>query len=74
MTVTCAAPARGDPGLLRAEYAELLAAARAAVAAARLGWADPLYLISRLLAEHDQLPPEGADPQRILAGTEGQQR
>lgn len=46
--------------IVQAEYAELLAAARAAVAAERNGDADPLAYVRGVLAEHGQLPADGA--------------
>jgi hypothetical protein len=53
--------------LLVAEHAELLAAARAAVAAAALGQPDPLVHVRHVLAAHDQTPPPGASPAQLLA-------
>ncbi|MFI6513312.1 hypothetical protein ACIBCT_37400 [Streptosporangium sp. NPDC050855] len=58
---------RHELALLVAEYAELLAAARATVAAARLGEVDPLVHIRHALAAHGQLPPVGARPVVLLA-------
>ncbi|MFI9553156.1 hypothetical protein [Nonomuraea endophytica] len=55
--------------LLGAEYGELLAHARAAVAAAALGEADPVGYVRDVLAEHGQLPQAGALPSHVLAGT-----
>ena len=46
--------------IVTAEYAELLAAARAAVAAERNGDADPLGYVRGVLAERGQLPPDEA--------------
>jgi hypothetical protein len=54
--------------LLRAEYAELLAAARAAVAGEQAGAPDPLAYVRGLLAERGQVPPPGAKPAHLLAG------
>jgi hypothetical protein len=59
--------ARGQLALLRAEHAGLLAAARAAVAAARDGHPDPLACVRLLLAERGQLPAAGQHPQQLLA-------
>lgn len=56
-----------DLALLVACYAELLAAARATVAAAQLGEVDPLVHIRHTLAAHGQLPPAGARPVVLLA-------
>jgi len=53
--------------LLRAEYARLLAAARASVTAARDGTADPLVYVAAELARHGGLPPQDATVPRILA-------
>src|SRR6266536_1677551 len=59
--------ARHRLALLRAEHAELLAAARAAVAAARDGAEDPLFYIRDVLAGRGQLPAEGVRPEQLLA-------
>lgn len=76
MTVTTTAAVTGvDPApadrtrlaLLAAEHARLLAAARAAVAAAELGQPDPVALVRGLLASTGQLPPAGASPSELLA-------
>jgi hypothetical protein len=56
-----------EHALLAAEYGELLAAARAAVAAAELGQADPLVFVRHTLSRHGQLPPAGARPAHLLA-------
>ena len=53
--------------LLRAEYAALLAAARATVAAAQAGEADPAGYVRGVLAERGQLPPAGARPLHVVA-------
>lgn len=53
--------------LLAAEYGELLAAARASVAAAELGEPDPLGYVRAVLEEHGQLPQHGARPSQLLA-------
>ncbi len=55
------------PGIVYAEYAELLAATRAAVAAERNGDADPLGYVRGLLAERGQLPAPGAVPVQVVA-------
>ncbi|MFI9846733.1 hypothetical protein ACIHFD_57605 [Nonomuraea sp. NPDC051941] len=71
MTAAMVAPACGlgreELVMLAAAYSELLAAARASVAAAELGEADPLVYLREHLAEHGQLPPAGARPVRLLA-------
>jgi hypothetical protein len=53
--------------LTRAAYAELLACARAAVAAERDHAPDPLAYVRGVLAEHGQLPPDGMRPAQLLA-------
>ncbi|MFC7382194.1 ATP-binding protein [Sphaerisporangium rhizosphaerae] len=53
--------------LLTAAYAELLAHARAAVAAAEQGESDPIGYVRDVLVEHGQLPPAGVRPARLLA-------
>jgi hypothetical protein len=53
--------------LLRAEHARLLAAARAAAAAAREGAPDPLVYVEVELARPGGLPPQGASVLAILA-------
>ncbi|MER5424391.1 hypothetical protein [Streptosporangium roseum] len=58
---------REDLVVLVAAYAELLAAARATVAAAELGEPDPLIHLRHALAAHGQLPPAGARPVVLLA-------
>ncbi|MDR8415084.1 hypothetical protein MTP10_40935 [Nonomuraea sp. 3-1Str] len=58
---------RDQAALLASEYAELLAAARASVAAAALGEGDPLIHVRHVLARHGQLPPAGARPVVLLA-------
>lgn len=58
--------------LIEAEYGELLAHARAAVAADRAGETDPLGYIRDVLAERGQLPPAGARPTQLLAVPLGQ--
>ena len=55
------------PAIVQAEYAELLAAARAAVAAERNGDTDPLAYVRGLLAERGPLPPPGAVPVQVVA-------
>lgn len=52
---------------LSAMYAELLAAARASVAAAACGDADPVAWVRGVLGEHGQLPEPGASPVRVVA-------
>ncbi len=51
----------------RHQYAELLAVARAAVAAGARGDPNPLFWISDELAAHGQLPVPGAVPQQVAA-------
>jgi hypothetical protein len=58
---------RSRLALMRAEYAALLAAARAAVAAARSGEADPVCYIRGVLQDRRQLPPAGARPAQVVA-------
>ncbi|MEV4249326.1 hypothetical protein AB0J63_38665 [Streptosporangium canum] len=58
---------REDLVVLVAAYAELLAAARATVAAAEQGEVDPLVHVRHALAAHGQLPPAGARPVVLLA-------
>ncbi|RJL20207.1 hypothetical protein D5H75_39815 [Bailinhaonella thermotolerans] len=53
--------------LLRAEYGELLAHARAAVAAQRAGESDPLIYLTGLLEQRGQLPPADATPMALVA-------
>ena len=53
--------------IVTAEYAELLAAARAAVAAERNGDADPLGYVRGVLAERGQLPPDEASAAHVVA-------
>jgi len=53
--------------LLRAEYARLVTAARASVAAARAGAADPLVYVEAELARQCGLPPQGATVLAVLA-------
>ncbi|MEU4235374.1 hypothetical protein AB0F17_64835 [Nonomuraea sp. NPDC026600] len=72
MSITTTVPqvqglSRNELVLLAAAYSELLAAARASVASAKLGEADPVGYIRDYLAEHYQLPPLGARPSRLLA-------
>lgn len=59
--------ARNRLALLRAEYAALLAAARATVAAAESGEADPAGYVRGVLAERGQLPAAGARPLHVVA-------
>jgi hypothetical protein len=54
--------------LVRADYARLLTAARACVAAERDGLNDPLIFVRELLAERGQLPlPDLSVPQLLAA-------
>ena len=50
-----------------AEYAELLAAARAAVAAAARGDSDPAGWVRAVLEARRQLPAPGARPDQVAA-------
>lgn len=59
--------ARDRLALTRAAYTELLACARAAVAAERDHAPDPLAYLRGVLAEHGQLPPDGMRPAQLLA-------
>ncbi|MFI6603757.1 hypothetical protein ACIBHX_46640 [Nonomuraea sp. NPDC050536] len=58
---------RQGVALLVAEHAELLAAARATVAAAACGEQDPLLHLRHALDCHGQLPPAGVAPHTLLA-------
>ena len=58
---------RAAHALTRARYANLLAAARATLAAHRDGEADPLFYVYDELAEHGQLPPAHLHPAELLA-------
>jgi hypothetical protein len=62
-----AGSAKDKLALLRAEYAQLLAAARAAVTAARAGAPDPLVYVEAELTRHGGLPPRGASVPAVLA-------
>lgn len=53
--------------LTRAEHADLLAAARATIAAARDGEAEPLYYLHDELDARGQLPPRHLHPAELLA-------
>jgi hypothetical protein len=53
--------------LTRAQHADLLAAARATVAAARDGEADPIYYIRDELSAREQLPPRHLHAVELLA-------
>lgn len=61
------ADTRQELALLRAEDAELLAYARATVAAWRDGWPDPVAILAGLLEERGQLPGPGQSPTGLLA-------
>ncbi|MGH4014360.1 MAG: hypothetical protein ACRDSL_10635 [Pseudonocardiaceae bacterium] len=52
--------------LVRTMHANLLAAARATVAAARDGEADSMYYLRDELAAHDQLPPDHLHAAELL--------
>jgi len=53
--------------LVRAEYANLLAAGRATLAAYRDGEADPLWYLRDELSAHGQLPPPDLHASELLA-------
>lgn len=53
--------------LVRAMHANLLAAARATVAAVRDGEADSMYYLRDELDAHDQLPPDHLHAAELLA-------
>ena len=53
--------------LVRAMHANLLAAARATLAAARDGEADSMYYLRDELDAHDQLPPDHLHAAELLA-------
>lgn len=53
--------------LVRAMHANLLAAARATIAAARDGEADSMYYLRDELDAHDQLPPDHLHAAELLA-------
>ncbi len=57
--------------LLRAAHANLLAAARAALAAHRDGETDPWIYLEHELAEHAQLPGTGQRPAQLLSDAAG---
>ncbi|UBU19188.1 hypothetical protein [Nonomuraea gerenzanensis] len=71
MSITTIPPAQAlshnELLMLAAAYSELLAAARASVAAATLGEGDPLVYVREHLADHGQVPPVGARPVVLLA-------
>lgn len=60
-------PVRQELAFLRAEDAELLAYARATVAAARDGWPDPVAILAGLLEERGQMPGPDQHPTGLLA-------
>lgn len=53
--------------LVRTMHANLLAAARATIAATRDGEADPMYYLREELDAHDQLPPDHLCAVELLA-------
>ncbi|WP_181019989.1 hypothetical protein [Nonomuraea typhae] len=61
---------RDEVVLLVAQYAELVAAARASVAAEDRGEPNPLVHVRHALAGHGQLPPDGMAPLTLLAHPE----
>jgi hypothetical protein len=58
---------RQEYDLLSAEYAELLAHVRAAVAADRDGELNPIVHLAGFLEERGQLPPAGIPASRLVA-------
>ena len=58
---------RSALAIVRHEYADLLAAARAAVASARRGDLDPLFWIQDEFAIRGQLPLPGSRPEQLAA-------
>jgi hypothetical protein len=58
--------ARSKLAMARAADAELLASARASIAADRDGEPDPLAPIRMLLTERGQLPPDNMRPAQLL--------
>jgi hypothetical protein len=60
--------------VLRAGYAELLAAARASVAAAARGDADPVAWVRGVLQDRGQLPEPGARPVQVVADAQSAMR
>uniref|UniRef100_UPI003F4905A0 hypothetical protein n=1 Tax=Sphaerisporangium sp. CA-236357 TaxID=3240030 RepID=UPI003F4905A0 len=66
-TIVQVLPDRDRLALLQAEHAALVMAARASVAAAEQGQADPLVFVRAQLDRHGQLPPAGASPVELLA-------
>ena len=67
MTADRETGARPMTAALRAGYAELLAAARASVAAAARGDADPVAWVRGVLEDRGQLPEPGARPAQVVA-------
>lgn len=61
------ADARLALAIMQAKYAQLAAAARASVAAAWAGTADPLVYVEAELARYGGLPPRGAVVLAVLA-------
>jgi hypothetical protein len=53
----------------RHEYHDLLAAARAAVAASARGDLNPMFWVTSELSNHGQVPPAGAVPELVAAQT-----
>ena len=64
---SAAGKAEARLALLRADYARLVTAARASVAAARTGAADPLVYVKAELARHCGLPPQETTVLAVLA-------
>jgi hypothetical protein len=59
--------ARMSEAVLRTHYLRLLTAARATVAADRVGAPEPMGYIKHELAERGQLPEDGEAAQRVLS-------
>ena len=58
---------RNENALVSADYAELLAHVRAAVAAARDGELDPMVHLTGFLEERGQLPPADMSASQLAA-------
>jgi len=64
---SCESTELPESAVLRAGYAELLAAARASVAAAARGDVDPVAWVRGVLRERGQLPEPGTRPVQVVA-------
>lgn len=67
MTAVVADREAGARPVVAAMYAELLAAARASVAAAARGDSDPVAWVRGVLEDRGQLPGPGARPSQVVA-------